>query len=603
MTPDDFRQLGHRFIDYIADYWARVGEFPVLSQVKPGDVLSQLPQSPPQFGLRDALRHAPRSASSSSAAPAGEAPESSRAEGAFSTSSSSSAWDPVFRDLDSIILPGLTHWQSPRFFAYFPCNASPPAVLAELLSAGLNVQGMLWATSPACTELETRVMDWLAEMIGLPDRFKSTSDNGGGVIQGTASEATLVAMIAARDRARRALQQHRPPESGGASVPVAGPSSSTGGASPSAQYPVPNASSSFTLYTSTQAHSSVIKAAMITGLIESPDDRSRLRLIDTDEKYAMRPDALEAAMRADIAAGLIPIFVCASVGTTSTTAVDPIGPIADAIAAAVNSGPAGPASVSIGPSPLATRPLPWLHVDAAHAGAACVCPEHRWMLDGIERADSLCFNPHKWLLTNFDCDAFWAADRRSLTAALSIMPEYLRNQATDAGDVIDYRDWQIPLGRRFRALKLWFVIRHYGVDGLRAHIRAHVDLAAKFESWVRSDPRFEIAAPRTLNLVCFRLRSPSSPPPAGHVPEPSRAEGPSGAADINALNKAMLDSVNATGRVYLSHTVLPGRDGLDRYTLRMAIGATTTREPDLAEAWSLLRAHAQRLLAPGARFA
>lgn len=520
MNPHEFRQLGHHFIDWIADYWSRLDEFPVLSHVKPGDILAQLPIAPPGTGL-----------SSSSA--------QSQVPGA-------SSWDPIFRDLELIILPGLTHWQSPRFYAYFPCNASPPAVLGELLSAGIGVQGMLWATSPACTELEIRVMDWLAEMVGLPEQFRSTSHNGGGVIQGTASEAALVAMVAARDRARRAVA-----------------------ASPNAGCPTPNAGP-FTLYASTQAHSSITKAAMIAGIATSPDDREHIRLIETDADLAMRPEALEAAIRADLAAGKVPCFIAATVGTTSTTAIDPVSEIADAIVSAVTSSPGAK-------SPVPIDSLPWLHVDAAHSGAACICPEHRWMLRGIDRADSLCFNPHKWLLTNFDCDAFWTSDRAALTRALSITPEYLRNHASESGAVTDYRDWQIPLGRRFRALKLWFVIRHYGVEGLRAHIRAHIELARRFEAQVLADPRFEIAARRTVNLVCFRLRGEDS-------------------AAADERNTTLLRAVNASGRAYLSHTVIPGPDGRARYTLRMAIGSPATRELHVDEAWDLIRHHAARVL-------
>jgi len=517
MSPEEFRQLGHRFVDWIADYWSRLDEFPVLSQVKPGEILAQLPVSPPGTGLS--------SSSAQSAVPG------------------ASSWDPVFRDLESIILPGLTHWQSPGFYAYFPCNASPPAVLGELLSAGIGVQGMLWATSPACTELEIRVMDWLAEMLDLPARFRSTSPNGGGVIQGTASEATLVAMVSARDRARRMFS-----------------------ASPNAECRIPNAGP-FTIYASTQAHSSIIKAAMIAGIAASPDDREHIRLIETDADLAMRPEALDAAIRADLAAGKVPCFVAATVGTTSTTAVDPVDRIAEAIASATSS-----LRASV-PSCLP----PWLHIDAAHSGAACICPEHRWMLRGIDRADSFCFNPHKWLLTNFDCDAFWTSDRDALTRALSITPEYLRNQASESGAVTDYRDWQIPLGRRFRALKLWFVIRHYGVEGLRAHIRAHIELARRIEERVLADPRFEIAARRTVNLVCFRLRGED-------------------AAAADERNTALLRAVNASGRAYLSHTVIPGADGRARYTLRMAIGSPATREHHLDETWDLIRHHAARVL-------
>ncbi|MCC6676692.1 MAG: aspartate aminotransferase family protein [Phycisphaerales bacterium] len=522
MNQEEFRQLGHRFIDWIADYWSRLDEFPVLSQVKPGDILAQLPMSPPATGFS--------SSSAQSPVP------------------SASSWDPVFRDLESIILPGITHWQAPRFYAYFPCNASPPAVLGELLSAGLNVQGMLWATSPACTELEIRVMDWLAEMVGLPEQFRSTSPNGGGVIQGTASEATLVAMVAARDRARRALATD-----------------------PNAECRIPNAGP-FTIYASTQAHSSVIKAAMIAGIATSPDDREHIRLVETDANLAMRPEALEAAIRADLAAGKVPCFIAATVGTTSTTAVDPVDRIAEAIAT----------STSCLRASVPSCPPPWLHVDAAHSGAACICPEHRWMLRGIERADSFCFNPHKWLLTNFDCDAFWTSDRAALTRALSITPEYLRNQASDAGAVTDYRDWQIPLGRRFRALKLWFVIRHYGVAGLQAHIRGHIDMARRFEELVAADDRFELAAPRTVNLVCFRAKDPSG--------NPDRAD---------RLNRDLLAAVNTSGRAYLSHTVIPGPAGRPAHTLRMAIGAPATQPGHIEEAWDLIRLHAARLLGSG----
>lgn len=498
MTPDQFRALGHRVVDFLASYMERVEDFPVLSPARPGDVAAALPPHAPEEGLP--------------------------------------SWDPVFGDLERIILPGLTHWQSPNFFAFFPCNASGPAILGELLSAGLNVNGMLWATSPAATELETRVLDWLRELIGLPEEFLSTSAAGGGVIQGTASESTLIAMLAARHRAwhglpaREAAPQPEPPVSAGSM----------------SRKPIPR----LVAYASTQAHSSVIKAAMIAGIASSQDDREHIRLIDTDDTHAMRPEALAAAIREDIAAGRTPFYVCATVGTTSSTAVDPIDRIAEAIRGTGC----------------------WLHVDAAHAGAACICPEHRWMLRGIEAADSICFNPHKWLLTNFDCDCFWTRDRRALVSALSITPEYLRNAASQAGAVIDYRDWQIPLGRRFRALKLWLVIRHYGAEGLRAYIREHVRIAGVFEGLVREDPRFEIAAPRTVNLVCFRLRGP------------------------DALNRALMDRLNATGRIYLTHTSLNTPAG-PRFTLRMAVGSTTTQERHIRAAWDLIRREADAVAA------
>jgi aromatic-L-amino-acid decarboxylase len=486
MTRDEFRRAGHALIDWIADYWDRVADLPVLSRVQPGDILASLPEAAP------------------------EDPE---------------PWEAIAADVDRLIMPGITHWQSPNFFAFFPANASPPAVLGELLSAGLGVNGMLWATSPAATELETRMLDWMARLLGLPERFLSTSPGGGGVIQGTASESTLVAMLAAR---RRALQRD-----------------------PAAR---------LVAYTSTQAHSSVIKAAMIAGLARDSDDREHLRLIDVDDSFAMRPDLLRDAMRRDRAAGLTPFYVCATVGTTSSTAVDPleaIGPLCAEFA-----GEAGKV---------------WLHVDAAHAGAACICPEFRWMLRGVEHADSLCFNPHKWLLTNFDCDLFWTADRAALTGALSITPEYLRNAASERG-ATDYRDWQVPLGRRFRALKLWFVLRRYGAAGLRAHVREHVRLAALFEDLVRTEGAnlFEIAAPRTINLVCFRLRG----------------DGP--AADDR--NRALLDRINATGRAYLTHTALPAPGGgRPRVVLRLCVGSTWTAEEHVRAAWRLIRDEAARL--------
>jgi len=501
LSPDDFRALGHRVVDWIADYHERVESLPVLSRVKPGELLGKLPEHPPEQGLGARL-----AAQSGGEAVAPDAV---------------AQWDAVFRDLDELIVPGLTHWQSPNFFGFFPCNASGPAILGEFLSGGLNIIGMLWATSPAATELEIRVLDWLAEMLDLPAKFRSTGA-GGGVIQGTASESTLTAMVAARRRVMRSSPGHSP---------------------------------HLVAYASTQSHSSVVTAAMVAGLADGPRDRTHLRLIDVDASYAMRAGLLEHAIREDLAAGRVPFFVCPTVGTTSSTAVDPVPAIAEAIRR--------------------TGAPAWLHIDAALAGAACICPEFRPMLAGVEHADSLCFNPHKWLLTNFDCDCFWVADRAALVDALSITPEYLRNQASESGEVVDYRDWQIPLGRRFRALKLWLVIRHYGAEGLRAHIREHVRIATLFEDWLREDPRFEVSAPRNLNLVCFRLRG----------------EGP--VAD--ARNRTLLDRLNASGRIFLTHTALRDHDGHDHVVLRMAIGATHTEERHVRAACDLIRATAEGL--------
>lgn len=539
MSPSDFRAQAHRAIDFIADYLSSIESRPVLSQLKPGDIYHALPA------------HAP------------ELPALSRGSAhSGSHSGIDTEWNSIFSDLENTILPGLTHWQSPNFFAFFPSDTSYPSIIGELLSAGLGVQGMLWLTSPACTELETKVLDWLGELIGLPREFLSDGadpkfavpntgnggGNGGGVIEGTASEATLVALCAARHRVR---SRNPLPEGGGLGL-GASASSSTHSATAPLRHPA--TSPHFTIYCSTQAHSSVIKAAMIAGLATSPDDHTHLRLIDCDKNFAMDPAALERAIRDDLKQGFVPTYVVATVGTTSSTAIDPIDKIARVLRAS-------------GCDKLGT----WLHVDAAHAGAASVCPELRSRLWGASEnpwagVDSIAFNPHKWLLTNFDCNCFYTRDRQSLTGALSITPEYLRNSGTDSG-AIDYRDWQIPLGRRFRALKLWLVLRHYGAEGLRAHIREHMRLSELFESLVRSDPRFEVVAPRTMNLICFRLK------------------------DSDDANKRLVDALNQSGRLYLTHTVLPGVG----YTIRFCIGATLTQEHHVRAAWDQIRELAPRV--------
>ncbi|RMH28772.1 MAG: aspartate aminotransferase family protein [Planctomycetota bacterium] len=449
----------------------RVESLPVLSRAEPGEIAAMLPDTPP------------------------ERPE---------------PWDAILADLDRVVLPGVTHWQSPTFFGYFPANSSPEAILGDLASSGLGVQGMLWLTSPACTEIETRVLDWLADLIGLPEPFTSRSGVGGGVIQGTASEAVLVAMLAARDRM--------------------------------------DGNAGLTAYGSTQAHSSVVKAAKIAGV-----GRERVRLIETDDALAMDPAALARAIDDDRAAGRTPFFVCATLGTTSTGAIDPVEEIGRVL-----------------DRPGAARP--WLHVDAAWAGAACVCPEHRQMLGGVERADSFNFNPHKWLLTTFDCSALWVRDRGPVLDALSITPEYLRNRASDAGAVIDYRDWQVPLGRRFRALKLWFVIRGLGAEGLREHIRRSISLASDLETRLRADPRFEVPVPRSLALVCFRLRG-----------EDARTE-------------RLLERVNASGEAFFTHTRIEDRDrpGETRLVIRAAVGGVWTRAEHIDRAWRALDREAGR---------
>ena len=465
MTPAQFREHGHAVIDWISDYYERIESFPVLSQAKPGEIRALLPAAPPQTG---------------------------------------EPFPAILADVEKL-LPGITHWQSPNFFAFFPANASSPAILGDLLSSGLGVQGMLWATSPACTELETHILDWLVGMLGLPEKFLSTS-TGGGVIQDTASSASLCALLAGRERA-------------------------TGFASNKE-----GIRTKLVAYTSMQAHSSIEKAMMVSGL-----GVNNLRLIEVDENFAMRPDALERQIAVDRAAGLTPCFVCATIGTTSSNAIDPIPAI----------------------GAICRREDIWFHVDAAMSGTAALCPEFRWTHAGLEFADSYCFNPHKWMFTNFDCDCFYVADRKALIQTLSILPEYLKNQATESGAVFDYRDWHIQLGRRFRSLKLWFVIRHYGIEGLRHHVRQHVALAQQFAGWIRQDPRFELAAPAPLNLVCFRLKS------------------------GDAANQSLMDRLNRSGDLYLTHTKLNGK-----LTLRFSIGQTNTEARHVARAWRRIQQEA-----------
>ncbi len=416
------------------------------------------------------------------------------------------SFDAMLQDVENLILPGITHWQSPNFFAYFPSNNSGPSILGDLLSSGLGVQGMLWATSPACTELETHVLDWLVPMLGLPEKFLSTT-SGGGVIQDTASSASLCALLAARERATNfASNEH-------------------------------GCDGKLVAYTSSQAHSSIEKDVKIAGL-----GRKNLRLIDVDENFAMRPEALAAQIQKDREAGLIPCFVCATVGTTSSNAIDPLPAIGR----------------------ICREQNLWFHVDAAMSGTAALCPEFRHIQDGLEFADSYAFNPHKWMFTNFDCDCFYVADRKALIQTLSVLPEYLKNKATESGSVFDYRDWQIPLGRRFRALKLWFVIRHYGVDGLQHHIRKHVSLAQQFASWVKDDEQFELAAPAPLNLICFRHKG------------------------GDEVNQQIMDRLNRSGDLYLTHTRLN-----DRLTLRLCVGQTNTELRHVQRAWKRIREEAE----------
>lgn len=471
MSPEEFRRYGRQVVDWIADYLSTIEAHPVRSQARPGQVRAALPAHPPEQG---------------------------------------EPYEAVLQDLTRVILPGVTHWQHPNFFAYFPANASGPGILGDLLSSGLGVQGMVWATSPACTELETVVVDWLAELLGLPDRFR-TDAAGGGVIQDSASSASLVATLAALHRA-----------SGG-------------------KVGADGISGRYTMYVSSQTHSSLEKAGRIAGI-----GASNVRVVDIDPvTQAMDPVHLRALIDADISAGATPAMVCATIGTTSTTAIDPVAEI----------------------GAVCREHGIWLHIDAAYAGVAAVCPELRWINDGVASyADSYATDPHKWLLTNFDCSVLWVSDRQPMIDALSILPEYLRNSATESGAVIDYRDWQVPLGRRFRALKLWSVIRWYGAEGLREHIQAGIAQAAEFAALVAADQDFELRRPHPFGLVCFR---------------PLRT---------NEETMALLERINDSGELYLSHTKINGQ-----VFLRLAVGAPLTTSDHVKTAWAAIQRVNQQL--------
>jgi aromatic-L-amino-acid/L-tryptophan decarboxylase len=468
MKNEEFRRAGHQFVDWIADYFENVEKYPIVARVEPGDIRKMVPAVPP-----------------------------SRAE----------SMDAIFRDFERIVVPGITHWQHPGWFAYFPANNSPASVLGELLTAGLGAQGMIWKTSPAATELEEVVLDWLRQMIGLPEGFS-------GVIQDTASTATLCALLTARERATGFEAN----ESG--------------------------LGRTLTVYASEEAHSSVDKGVRIAGY-----GRANRRRIPTDDRFALVPEKLEEAIVRDRDAGLVPACVVATAGTTSSGAVDPLKAIGE----------------------ICRRHGVWLHVDAAWAGTAALLPEMRWVLEGAELADSLVFNPHKWMLTNFDCSAYFVRDPATLVRTFDIQPEYLKTAYDDKAK--NFRDWGIQLGRRFRALKLWFVVRSYGVEGLQTMVREHIRLAAVFKGFVEADRRFELLAPADLALVCFRLND-------------GRDE-----AGLNDLNRRFLDRINAAGPVFLTHTTLRGK-----YAVRFVVGQRTTEERHVRGAWDIIAAAADEAL-------
>ena len=467
MTPDDFRKNGHALVDWIADYLEHSDRYPVLSRVKPRDIVDALPA------------HAP------------EDPE---------------PFDAIMRDFERVLVPGLTHWNHPGFMAYFAITGSAPGVLADFLSAALNQQAMLWRTSPAATELEEVTLGWLRRLIGLPESFE-------GVIYDTASIATMHALVAARETA---VADVRAKGLSGRGVPRVA------------------------VYCSDQTHSSIDKAVIAIGL-----GHESLRRIATDDSFAMRVDALEHAIARDRADGVLPIAVVPTVGTTSTTSIDPVPAIAD----------------------ICARERIWMHVDAAYGGVAAMLPSHRHILDGADRADSLVVNPHKWLFTPFDLSAFYSRRMDVVRAAFSLTPEYL--QTSEAGSVKNLMDTGVQLGRRFRSLKLWMILRSFGAKAIRAHLAEHVRLAADLASWIDAHPDFERLAPTPLSVVCFRWN-----------PRDRRlAE-----TDLDAANQRIIDTVNASGDIFISHTRLRGR-----LTIRVAIGHLRTAEPHVRRVWDLIQ--------------
>jgi aromatic-L-amino-acid decarboxylase len=474
MDSHQFRNYGHQLVDWMADYLDNVERLPVKAQCNPGEIYRQLPEKAPQEGEE---------------------------------------MDRIFQDFQKIILPGMTHWQSPNFFAYFPANSSYPSVLAEMLTATLGAQCMKWETSPAAAELEERVMNWIKEMTGLPNHFH-------GVIQDTASTATLVAILSAREKYsefqvnEKGLKWH----------------------------------DNFRIYCSIETHSSIEKAVKIAGI-----GSQNLVKVAVDEDYRMDVGALKKAIEGDLKSNNKPVCIIATLGTTGSTAVDSLEEIAS----------------------VCSRYDIWLHVDAAYAGSALILPEYRWMIKGIEYADSFVFNPHKWLFTNFDCSAYFVKDKYTLLRTLQIVPEYLRTESQ--GKVNDYCDWGIPLGRRFRALKLWFVIRTYGVAGLQKKLKYHISLAEKLSDIIRHDPDFEIMAPVNFNLVCFRYK-------------------PAGTDDtelLDKLNETLLRKINQSGKAYLTHTRLEGQ-----FTLRMVIAQTSVEKRHVEAAWDLIKTMAEGIKFP-----
>ncbi|MCP4458791.1 MAG: aspartate aminotransferase family protein [Cytophagales bacterium] len=463
---EKFRQYAHQFVDWMADYMRDVEQYPVKSQVDPKEIYNQIEKVIPN---------------------------------------ESENIDEIFSDFKKIIVPGITHWQSPNFFAYFQANTSSPSILAEMLMATLGIQGMKWDTSPASTELEERMMEWLRDAMAIPSDWT-------GVIQDSASTSTLASIITAREQ----KSNYQVNKNG------------------------LNGYTNFRVYCSEETHSSVEKGVKIAGL-----GKENLVKVPTDDKLAMDSDLLLENIEKDIAKGYIPLCVIAAIGTTGTLAIDPLKKITQ----------------------ITEKYKIWLHVDAAYAGSALLLSEYQNLIVGLEHADSFVFNPHKWLFTNFDCTAYFVKNKDALVNTFSILPEYLKTK-TD-GMVNNHCDWGIPLGRRFRSLKLWFVLRNFGRKGLQEKLRHHIELAQWFESEVVKSPDFELAVPRSLNLVCFCYK-------------PSILKNIS-LQEQNSLNERLLNQLNSTGNIYLTHTKVK-----NIFTLRMSIGQTNVEKSHITNAWELI---------------
>jgi len=471
MDNNNFRKSAHQVVDWIADYLEKIEDFPVKSNLEPGEIFNALPGSPPDQG---------------------------------------ESFDNIFTDFQQIILPGMTHWQHPRFHAYFPGNSSKPSILGEMITSAIGAQCMMWVTSPAAAELEEKMINWLKEMLDLPSSWE-------GVIQDTASTATLCAILSAREN----FSKGKINDQGFIDQP------------------------SFTIYCSNQAHSSVEKAVRIAGL-----GSGNLRKIGVDDNYAMLVDELKITIDHDIKKGHKPLCIVAALGTTGSTAIDPIKKIGQ----------------------IASKYKIWFHVDAAYAGTALLLPEMRWMSKGLEFADSFVFNPHKWMFTNFDCSAYYVKDKHQLIETFSTTPEYLRTKEDML--VNNYKDWGIQLGRRFRALKLWFVIRSYGVVGLREKIAEHIKMGKWFKEQVEGSDDFELMAPAPLNTICFRFN-------------------PNQKTDLepDQLNEQLLERLNSSGKVFMTHTKLNGN-----YTIRAVFGQTEVKWRHVKNTWNLICQEADLLV-------